>query len=248
MAEVAEEPVTDVDDGENGAAESASEPPTEAVAEVDSEGATGAGEAEGLAENEPESAEEMEAEPEVTEEKEPELAPLAPILFHGVQKNPTVAIALLVAGVMSFSMGMTKTFFAEATAWTFIVWGLLLLFSNMLDNYQRYELNNDGIYIYNPIRFWYRNKRWSWSDIYRLDVLVGRRDTRLEHADMHIYHEIPGEMIKDREDRKLDPTMAQIVIERAGLQPAGEETPTQIADVPLSRRNIFHWTKSGSLA
>lgn len=179
---------------------------------------------------------------------EEQLPFLEPTEYTGVQKNPVVAIAITLAGVMSFSMGMTNTFFAEASAWTFIVWGLLLFSSNLLDNYQRYELNNDGIIIRNPIRFWYPRKSWDWNDIYRLDILVGRRDTQYEDADMHIYHELSGELIKDREDRKLNPKMAQTIIERANLIPVGEGSPSTIYDVPLNQREKYHWTKTGSLA
>ena len=65
---------------------------------------------------------------------------------------------------------------------------------------------------------------------------------------MHLYHELAGEIIKDREDRKLDPVMAQIIIERAELQPVEESTPKVVTQLPLSQRHSYHWTRSGSLA
>ncbi|MEM7127083.1 MAG: hypothetical protein AAF702_12200 [Chloroflexota bacterium] len=246
MAEAVEESVTEGEGVNDAATETTAEATEGDLVDADAGSEPVEEEGEEIAEDAvgPE-ADASSAEPPQEEE---ELPPLEPIQFRGVQKNPTIAIALTLAGVMAFSMGMTKTFYADATAWSFVIWGVLLLFSDMLDNYQTYELNNEGIYINNPIRFWYRNKSWKWSDIYRIDVLVGRRDSQPEDADMHVYHVLEGELIKDREDRKLDPAMAQIIIERAELQAVDEDNPPSVAQLPLNQRATYHWTRSGSLA
>lgn len=256
MAETPEESVNETEEvaetieassdvnAEDAATEEAAE---EVSAEADSEDAAENLADEATVEASTEEAEE-EAEPVESEpEPEPALPPLEPVMFRGLQKNPSVGIAVLLAGVMSFAMGVTDTFFAEATGWTFVIWGLMLLFSNLLDNYQTYELNEDGIKITNPVRFWFRNKFWAWDDIYRLDILVGRRDTKPEHADMHIYHELSGEIIKDREDRKLDPKMAQLIIDYAGLQPVDESNPATVADLQMSKTEKYHWSTTGAI-
>lgn len=243
MAETPEESVTEVEDVVE-AAEAVGDSVEETVEETAADDTVEASTEEASDESEEAAEEVVESAPE----PEPELPPLEPVTFRGLQKNPSVGIAILLAGVMSFAMGVTNTFFAEASAWTFVIWGLLLLFSNLLDNYQTYLLDNDGIKITNPVRFWYRNKQWSWEDIYRLDILVGRRDTKPEHADMHIYHELSGEIIKDREDRKLDPEMAQIIIVRAGLQAVDESNPATVTELKLSNRQKYHWSASGAIA
>lgn len=259
MAETPEESVNETEEVaetiEASSEENADDAATEGVAEEINAEAVGEDAAETVADDatieastdEEEAEAVIESEPEPEPEPEPELPPLEPVTFRGLQKNPSVGIAILLAGIMSFAMGVTDTFFAEATGWTFVVWGLLLLFSNLLDNYQTYELNNDGIKITNPVRFWYRNKFWAWDDIYRLDILVGRRDTKPEHADMHIYHELSGEIIKDREDRKLDPKMAQLIIDHAGLQPVDDSNPATVADLKMSKTQKYHWSTTGAI-
>lgn len=170
------------------------------------------------------------------------------LVFRGSQRNLVIPLALLLAGIMAFAMGMTRTYYGAATAWTFVIWGLLFLFSNLLDIYQEYEVSDEGIAIRNPVRIWTPDKFWKWGEIYRMDVLVRNRDTRLDDANMHIYHELSGEIIKEREDRSLDPKLAQIIIERAKLQPVGDANPASIEKLPLNNKATFHWTKNGSLA
>jgi hypothetical protein len=170
------------------------------------------------------------------------------ISFGGSQKNLVVASAMLLASLTAFTMGMTDTFFAEATAWTFAIWGALLLFSNLLDLYQTYEVREDSLYIHNAIRFWSLNKTWAWEDINRLDVLVDRQDSRIEDVMMHVYHDVEGELIKEREDREFDPELARLIIERANLQPVDESNPADLHGLPLNRKVIYHWTQSGSLS
>ena len=170
------------------------------------------------------------------------------LIFRGSQRNLVIPITLLLAGLMAFAMGMTRTYYGGATAWTFVIWGALFLFSNLLDVYQEYEVTDEGIAIRNPIRIWAPDKFWSWNEIYRLDVLVRGRDTRLEDADMHIYHELTGEIVKEREDCNLDAKLAQIIIERANLQPVNDANPETIDKLPLSKKVTYHWSKSGSLA
>ncbi|MEZ4657574.1 MAG: hypothetical protein R2911_08385 [Caldilineaceae bacterium] len=170
------------------------------------------------------------------------------LIFRGSQRNLVIPLTLLLAGLTAFAMGMTRTFYGGATAWTFVIWGGLFLFSGLLDIYQEYEVSDEGIAIRNPLRIWTPDKFWTWNEIYRLDVLVRNRDTRLDDAAMNIYHELSGEIIKEREDRNLDPQLAQIIIERAKLQPVNAANPENINRLPLNQKATYHWTKSGSLA
>lgn len=169
------------------------------------------------------------------------------ITFSSATKNPAAGLAMTLASLVVFTMGMS-TFFQRAMAWTFLIWGLLLLFVSVLNIYQKYEAREEGLAIQNPVRFWSFNKFWEWTDISRVDVLSGRRDNRLDELDMHIYREIPGELVKEREDVKFNPDMAQVIIERAGLQPVGEGNPSDLDRTPLAQKATYHWTKSGSIA
>lgn len=170
------------------------------------------------------------------------------VTFGGSPKDLVVGLFMLLSSVLAFSMGMTSTFFAKATAWTFVSWGALILFMNLLDLYQSYELDADKLIIRNPVRFWTPYREWEWADIYRMDVLVGKRNRRLEDAVVHIYHELDGEIVKQREDRSFDPKLAQIVIERAKLQAVDDENPKDMNALPLHQNAIYHWSKSGSIA
>ncbi|MBV7338180.1 hypothetical protein KFU94_60140 [Chloroflexi bacterium TSY] len=170
------------------------------------------------------------------------------VTFGGSPKNLVVGLFMLLSSMLAFSMGMTSTFFAEATAWTFVSWGALILFMNLLDLYQSYELNADKLIIRNPVRFWTPYREWEWDNIYRMDVLVGKRNRRLEDAVMHIYHELDGEIVKQREDRSFDPKLAQMVIELAQLQAVEDENPKDMNALPLHQNAIYHWSKDGSIA
>lgn len=246
------------------AANEAAEDAIEAVAEIAEEKAADVEEADGYteitaesvaADSEADSAEEDAAEDaiaEAVEEKvvEEEAAPsrfIGDITFMNPTKSPTMGLALTLASLAVFVMGM-KTFYQIATAWTFLAWGLLLLFVSALNIYQRYEATEDGLSIKNPIRFWSFNKFWEWSDISRIDVLAGRRDNNLEEMDLHIYRELSGELVKEREDVKFNPQMAAVIIERAGLQPVDESNPARLELIPRAQTGTYHWTKSGSMA
>ena len=167
--------------------------------------------------------------------------------FQGSKRNLVVGAVMLFCGLMAFSMKMTGTFFAEATAWTFVAWGILLLFSDLLELVQSYELTDNAFIIKNPVRYWYPRKEWLWDDIYRMDVIVKRKEAAPEDTVLQVYHEVEGELTKEREDRSYDPEFAQIVIERAGLQPVEDEAPRDLGILPIGKAT-YHWTKSGSLA
>jgi|GEM_PF-495459 len=184
---------------------------------------------------------------ETDEEAAPPSRFIGDMIFSPATKNPAMGLAMTLGGMLAFTMGM-HTFFQIAMAWTFVIWGLLLIFVSVLNIYQKFEANDQGLSIRNPLRFWSLNKFWDWSTISRIDVMSSRRDTRPEELDMHIYREVAGEMVKEREDVKFDSDMAQVIIERASLKPVDDQTPSDLDRVPLSTKATYHWTKSGSLA
>lgn len=168
--------------------------------------------------------------------------------FGGSQKNMVIASAFLIASLAAFTMDMTDTYFAEAIAWTFAIWGALLLYSNVLALYQTYEVRDDGLYIHNAIRFWSLNKLWDWDEINRVDVLVKRQDTQYQDVMMHVYRTAPGEIVREREDRTFEPRLAALIIERANLQAVGDSNPENLIKLPLNRKATYHWTKSGAIS
>lgn len=167
--------------------------------------------------------------------------------FTGSYRNFAVGVAFLIGGGLAFSMNMTSTFFGKWIAWTFVAWGILLLFSDLLESVQSYEVTEEAIIIKNPLRFWYPRKVWTWGRVYRMDLLLKRAEGRFEDAEIQIFHEVEGELVKEREDRTYDPTLARLIVERAGLQPVSAENPTDFSVLP-STKTTHHWTKSGSLA
>lgn len=169
------------------------------------------------------------------------------MVFAPPTKNPAMGLAMTLAGALAFTMGMT-TFFQIAVAWTIVIWGLLLMLVSVLNIYQKFEANDKGLSIRNPLRFWNLNKFWDWSTISRIDVMSSRRDTRLDELEMHIYREAAGELVKEREDVRFSPEMAQVIIERALLKPVDDGNPSDLDRMPLSKKATYHWTKSGSLA
>ena len=47
------------------------------------------------------------------------------IVFGGEKRNMAMGIAMLGAGAAAFVSGLTHTFFAQAIAWTFVLWGAI---------------------------------------------------------------------------------------------------------------------------
>ena len=144
-----------------------------------------------------------------------------PIIFQGSPQNISVAIAMFATAALAFSMSLTDVYFAEATAWTFVIWGALLLFNNLLEVYQSYEVTAESLIVRNPVRFLQAAKVWNWENIQRLEVTVKRTDAEYKDAVMQIYYQEPGELTIEREDRIYDPELERLVIERAGLAADG---------------------------
>lgn len=177
------------------------------------------------------------------EELAAEESPQAPesVTYGGTSKNLVPGMAMLLAGVLAFFMGMTDVFFAEAVAWTFIIWGALLIFAGMIDIYKSFEVTGEALIIRDPMRPWNRRKVWRWEFIRRLEIHVSRKDWRASNATMQIYFNDESDLGTEREDRSLDPELAQLIIERAGLRPASADNPRSLEELPLEQKATYSW-------
>ncbi len=169
------------------------------------------------------------------------------LVFQGTQRNMVVGIAMLSASALAFSMNLTHVFFASAMAWTFAIWGGLLLYSNLLDYYERYSVTDAGLVIKNPLRPWGAVKTWDWAHLNRVDILVKRAEADVEDAVMQVYYTPEGEIVIEREDRAFDPELVRLIIERAGLKPTDPGNPKDLTQLPPGKK-MYAWNKAGRLA
>jgi len=170
-------------------------------------------------------------------------APRNEIVFGGETRNMAMGIAMFGAGFAAFVSGLTVTFFTEAIAWTFIAWGIFFIYGDLLLMTRRFLVTDAGLEIQIPFRFWSRNKAWAWKDISRFDVIIDRRSTRASDANLHVYHQFPGEVALDREDRNFDPELAALVIERARLKPDGQAARIDLNNLPLGKSMTLTWKR-----
>lgn len=169
------------------------------------------------------------------------------IVFEGTQRNMVVSIAMLTTAALAFSMDLTHVFFARAMAWTFVLWGALLLYSNLLDLYETYTVTDEALIIKNPLRPWGATKVWDWAHVNRVDVLVKRAEAELADAVSQIYYTPEGEITIEREDRVYDPELVRLVIERAKLKPTNPANPKDLTHLPEGKKT-YVWNQSGKLA
>ena len=162
--------------------------------------------------------------------------------FTGASTNSNIAlgVALTAAAGAAFMMGMTDVFFAEATAWTFVIWGILFLLVGLADVAQTYVVREDGLEIKNAVRLWDRDKYWLWDNIYQLDVAVNRPDGRLEDAVLKVHHQAPGATALEREDRAYNPELAGLIIEHANLSPSGDVIVEDLTALPKGKV-VYVW-------
>lgn len=162
-------------------------------------------------------------------------------VFYGKPQNVAVAMAMFATGVLAFSMDLTHTFFAEAMAWTFVIWGALLLYGKLIDIYQAYEVTDEALIVRNPVRFLQATKVWKWQNIQRVDVVVKRADAEYQDAVIQIHYQEPGEIVIEREDRTYDPELARLIIERAGLSPTADNSLSDLKKLPIGKAS-YSWS------
>jgi hypothetical protein len=162
--------------------------------------------------------------------------------FTGASTNSNIAlgVSLTAAGAAAFMMGMTDVFFAEATAWTFVIWGVLFILVGLADIAQTYVVREDGLEIKNAVRLWDRDKYWLWDNVYQLDVAVTRPDGRLEDTVLKVHHQAPGATALEREDRAYDPELAGLIIEHANLSPSGAVIVEDLTELPRGKA-VYTW-------
>ena len=163
------------------------------------------------------------------------------ILYQGTPRNLVPGMAMVLASAAAFVMNLTHVFFAEAMAWTFLIWGVLLILTGLLDIYQTYEVTDNSLVIRNKIRFWSQGKVWDWAEISRLEVAVGKKDRRPQDAMLRIFRTAQGELALEREDRAFNAELAQAIIERAELKPAAKDNPKDLTLLPVERAAIYSW-------
>ena len=147
------------------------------------------------------------------------------LTFTGTQRNFATGVAMLLGGSMAFTMGMTDVFFAEAVAWTFVAWGLLFIYNNLIEIYQTYKVTDDALIIDTPWRPVERHKEFDWAHLHRVDM-------------------IEGETVLDREDRRFDPVLAQLIIDRAKLKATDATLSTDLSKLP-NVKGHYVWNMSG---
>jgi len=165
------------------------------------------------------------------------------IVFGGETRNMAMGIAMLAGGVAAFIAGLTDTFFAEATAWTFIAWGALFLYGDLLLATRRFIVTDEALAIHIPFRFWSRSKVWDWKNVYRMDVVIDRRNTHPKDCQIQVYHQYPGEIAIDREDRNFDPELVALIIERARLKPDGDAVGVDLNSLPFGQSAVLTWKR-----
>lgn len=167
--------------------------------------------------------------------------PNSPMIYTGSSNNLVPGAALLFGGILAFSMGMTDVFFAEATAWIFAIWGVLLIYSGLLDLNETYEVTDEALIVRNVMRPWAPRKTFDWARVNRLDVVVKRAEGGNDDVTMHVYYQPEGSLANERRDRIYNPALAAAIVERASLNPADKSTPKDVTRIPRKQKATFTW-------
>lgn len=176
--------------------------------------------------------------PPVTEVTPP---PSTSIIYTGSSNNLVPGAALLFAGVMAFSMGMTDVYFAEAMAWTFAIWGVLLIYLGLLEINETYEVTDDALIVRNVMRPWAPRKTFDWPRVTRLDIVVKRAEARDNDIEMQVYYQPQGELANERRDRVYNAALAAAIVERASLSPADRNMPQDVTRIPPREKATYTW-------
>ena len=161
--------------------------------------------------------------------------------YRGKPKSMVSAVALLIAGVLAFTMGIDRLFFVEAMAWTFLIWGALLLYGHLIELGTVYGASEQGLEIRSPLRFWALSRQWDWGHITRMEVIVSRLEAKATDAEMHVHYTPEGSTVLFREDLPFIPELATEIAGRAGLKPARGQAMQSFADVPQDAKGTYTW-------
>ena len=163
------------------------------------------------------------------------------LIFKGKSKAMGAAIAVLVAGLLTFSMGINRVFFVEAMAWTFIVWGGLLLYGHIIDYSTTYEVTDEALIVRSPVRFWNLQRTMDWGHIKRMNVVVGRVEAEAEDATVQVIYTPEGSAQMIREDMPFNTALAQEIVTRAKLKAAKGSAMTRFDAIPQDAKGQYSW-------
>jgi len=166
------------------------------------------------------------------------------IVFHGTPRNMVVGVTMLLAGASAFMMGMTDVFFAEALAWTFVIWGVLFLLGDLLDWNRNWVVRDDGLHIGVKWPFLPVRNQWEWENVSRMDLVVKRYEPKPQDVVMQVYYTAPGDSVLARQDRPLSPELARLIVEKANLKPTHADNPTSFETLSPEKKTYI-WNKSG---
>ncbi len=163
------------------------------------------------------------------------------VIFKGKSKSIVSATALLIAGILTFTMGINRLFFVEAIAWTFLIWGALLLYGHLIDMGTIYEVSENGLEIRSPLRFWALARKWDWGHITRIDLVVGKMEANEMDVVMQVHYTPEGSTVLYREDMPYYPGLAEEIVGRAGLKPQGRQAMQDFAAIPQDEKGTYTW-------
>ena len=163
------------------------------------------------------------------------------LIFRGRPKSMVSAVAMLIAGILTFTMGINRLFFVEAIAYTFLIWGALLLYGHVIELATVYEVSEEGLELRSPLRFWAVARRWDWGHITHLDLIVGRLEATENDVEMQVHYTPEGSTVLFREDLPYLPELAEEIASRAGLKPEGRQAMQTFSSIPQDDKGTYTW-------
>ncbi|MXY92737.1 MAG: hypothetical protein F4Y42_04720 [Caldilineaceae bacterium SB0664_bin_27] len=163
------------------------------------------------------------------------------VTFRGKPKSMVSAVALLIAGTLTFTLGINRIYFVEAIAWTFLIWGALLLYGHIIDLGTVYEVTEEGLAIKSPLRFWALSRNWDWGHFTRMDVIVKRREASEADVEMQVHYTPEDSTVLFREDLPFIPELAGEIASRAGLKPERRQAMQDFDSIPQDDKATYTW-------
>ncbi len=164
------------------------------------------------------------------------------LVFSGPKKNLVTGVAMGAAGLMAFNMGMTDTFFIEAMAWTFLIWGVLMIYSNLLEMNETYTLTDEALTVTNPMRFWGAKRTWEWKHINRMDLTVKRNDPSADDVEVFVFYTPPTQPgVLSRVDLAFNTDLLKGIASRAKLKPEKGSAFASLDEIPQDSPGTYTW-------
>ncbi|MBP7960477.1 MAG: hypothetical protein KBG20_21550 [Caldilineaceae bacterium] len=162
--------------------------------------------------------------------------------FSGPKKNLVTGVAMTAAGLMAFNMGMTETFFIEAMAWTFLIWGVLMVYSNLLEMNETYTLTDEALTVTNPMRFWGAKRTWQWKHINRMDLTIKRNDPSADDVKVFVFYTPPTQPgVLNRVDLAYNAELLKALTSRANLKAEKGSAFANLDVIPQDSPGVYSW-------